>query len=39
MNPPSTFFMQMAGLSFLLFVSDYELEGLLLVCYVKQGGG
>jgi hypothetical protein len=27
------------ALSFLLFVSDCELEGLLLVCYVKQGGG
>ncbi len=30
--------MQTVGFIFSLFVSGYELEGLLLVCYVRQGG-
>ncbi len=34
----STFYMQTVRFIFSLFVSGWELEGLLLVCYVKQGG-
>jgi hypothetical protein len=37
-EPSSTFFMQTAGFIFSLFVSGCELEGLLLVWYVRQGG-
>ncbi len=33
-----SFFMQAMGFIFSLFVSGCELEGLLLLCYVRQGG-
>jgi hypothetical protein len=40
LNRRQLFFMQTAGFifSFSLFVTGCELEGLLLVCYVRQGG-
>jgi len=37
-EPSSTFYMQTVGSIFSLFVSGCELEGLLLVRYVRQGG-